>query len=136
MLTPEFLEGLNGTVAFLSLIGVVVFARFLYIGLVDHGFCVQRWPRSMRGALGLFLMFTGESVIRGWIWWWRHQMNDGLDVSWMKSYPTIGIGAMLLLSGMAIVVSMFSPEAWKHRFGYIVTGIMLISVFIFFFAFQ
>lgn len=104
MLNPLLLESINGTLAVSSLILLFVFGRYYLLPeATDRGKQVVR-------ALAVF--FFGECMVRGWIWLWRHQLNDGVDVAWMNSYPMPIIGGSIALFGVVCLIRVFSSALW------------------------
>ena len=115
MLTSVFMEALNGLLFLLSATAVMVFGRYVLIEwqAAGHRFC--GWPPKARAAFGILIVFIGEAIIRGWVWYWRHQLNNGDDVSWMTGYPVLLIGGAISAIGILCVIRHFSPEAWQNK---------------------
>lgn len=114
MLTSVFLEALNGLLFLLSATAVAVFGRYVAIEWYAAGCRFCGWPSKARAAFGILIVFIGESIIRGWVWWWRNQLNDGEDVAWMTGYPVLLVGGAISAIGVLCVIRHFSPERWQN----------------------
>jgi len=115
MLNSGFLEALNGVLFMLSAAAAFVFGRYVLTEAMAAGVWPRRWPSKAQAAFGLLIVFVGEAIIRGWIWWWRQLLNDGEDASWMAGYPILAIGGATSAVGILCIIRHFSPDEWQDR---------------------
>lgn len=104
MLNPIFLEIANGTLAVSGLVLLAVFVRYM-IG-------VQATERGRAAAIAIAVFVAGETIFRGWVWWWRHQINDGIPVDWMREVPVPAIGLIVAMVGAFCMIRIFSFVRW------------------------
>lgn len=109
MLTSAFLEFMNGQWFALTLCVTMIFGA--YIGVNRRAW---REPR-MSAAIAIFTFFCGESISRGWVWWWRHSINQGLETDWMIHYPILIVGSVLGVLGALCCVRVFSTQIWGDK---------------------
>jgi hypothetical protein len=108
-MSPGLLEIVNGTWFVLGLCLLFVFGRYL----MDIGLDFRRQRVQAAGAI--FVYFLGESVVRGWTWWWRHKLNHGAAVDWM-GWSQVLLGASLLAAmGALAMIRVFTPPGCGHR---------------------
>lgn len=127
MLTSVFLEALNGVLFILSVAAVLVFGRYVALQMVCAGLWPRSWESKTKAAFGLLIVFSGEAIIRGWVWWWRHLLNEGEDVGWMTGYPVLLIGAAVSATGILCVIRHFSPEAWQNKAWAFTLGLAIVA---------
>ncbi|MGY3387796.1 hypothetical protein ACVWW6_000387 [Bradyrhizobium sp. USDA 3311] len=111
MLTARFLEGMNGVLFFLLLFGCFMFGLYIAREVIRSGF--QRMP--LQAAISIFVLIGGEAVARGWLWWWRHLVNRGLDAGWMIEDPVLLVGAFVEILGIICVIRVFAPDHWGRN---------------------
>jgi hypothetical protein len=111
MLTPRFLEALNGTLFNLLLFGSFMFGVYMLREIRMNGFQRAR----LQAAISIFVLISGEAVIRGWIWYWRHLDNTGQPVGWMSNHPTLVLGAAWEIIGIICVIRVFAPDTWGRN---------------------
>lgn len=108
MLTPKFLEAMNGTLFVLVLFAATLFAVFIVGEIVKNGFRRS----TLRYSISIFVFLVGEGIIRGWVWWWRHLQNIGADVRWMDGHPMLSIGAFTQILGVICIIRVFAPDGF------------------------
>ncbi len=112
-MSPGLLEILNGTWFVLGLCLLFVFGRYL----IDIGFDVRR--ERVKAAAAILVYFLGESVVRGWTWWWRHELNHGVAVDWMGWFLQVRLltGSSLRRRGRRArgMIKVFTPPGCGHR---------------------
>jgi|SRR5882672_595821 len=115
---PIFYEFLNMVVASLSIVVVVIFARYLRIEAVEGRLRLRDWLRgraALRHQMGISMLAicTGDGLTRGWTWWARFCANINLDASWMREFDffpkTTGI---ILTLGLLCAIRVFAPDSW------------------------
>lgn len=121
MLTPKFLEGMNGTLANLLIFGAVMF--LIYIGREIYRNGLAR--RRLEAAISILALIVGEAMIRGWVWMWRYLENRNLDVSWMKDHPVLLAGVLVEILGIICVIRVFAPDSWGRNVWIISTGVAI-----------
>lgn len=104
MLNPSVLEILNGSLAASGLVLLVVFARYLI--------SAESTERGREACRAVAVFVLGETIVRGWLWLWRNQINDGLDVAWMLPYPVPALGGAIALVGVFCMLRVFSVIPW------------------------
>jgi hypothetical protein len=119
MLDPTFLEVMNGVLFMVSIYVVAVFAAHLWRHRWQ-GYCAEN-----QAAIAILIVFAGESIIRGWVWFWRHQINAGNPTEWMQNYPVLVIGVAMAIVGSLCVARNFSPPSGH---GWIVAGVVAIGI--------
>lgn len=117
MLNPIFLEIANGTLAVSGLALLAVFARYI-IG-------TQATERGRAAAIAIAVFVAGETIFRGWVWLWRHQINDGMTVDWMREVPAPAIGLIVAMVGAFCMMRVFSFARWPRWFW---AGAMVVTV--------
>lgn len=111
MLTPRFLEGMNGSLANLLLFGSVMFTIYAVREIMLNGFARKR----LEAAIAILVLIFGDAVIRGWLWLWRYLENRGQDVTWMKDHPVLVVGVLVEMFGIICVIRVFAPDAWGRN---------------------
>lgn len=107
MLNPLFLEIANGTLAMSGFALLFVFGRYL----LDP----KATPRGRNAARAIACFVAGETILRSWIWLWRHQANDGVPNDWMTGYPVVAVGLAVAMIGAFCMMRVFSfskAPAW------------------------
>nr|DAH82756.1 MAG TPA: GGDEF domain protein [Caudoviricetes sp.] len=108
MLTNGFLEGMNGTLFFLCVCCEMMFGIYIAKEIAKNGYVRAR----LQAAISIAVFVAGDGSIRGWVWWWRHQLNRGLDVEWMQGHPILMIGALIEIFGIMCMIRVFAPDSW------------------------
>jgi hypothetical protein len=119
MLNARFLEAMN--VAWFVAAALIAWLFICYI--VRHWRDGRTPPLNAAIALGVY--FTGEAVVRGWVWYWRHLLNRGADVSWMTSAPILAVGGAAALGGGLCLMRVFTM-----RYGnvpWVATGMLAVA---------
>lgn len=111
MLTSRFLEGMNGTLFILVLFAFAMFALYITREIFANGFIRTR----LQAAISIAVFLAGEAIIRGWVWWWRHQINAGADSSWMDHHPVLALGAATQIIGAVCMIRVFAPDPWGRN---------------------
>lgn len=111
MLTPQFLEGMNGTLFMLLIFACFMFGLYIVREMVVNGYQRTR----LQAAISIFVTLSGEALIRGWVWWWRHIENTGGDAAWMGKHPVLLYGALIEIVGIMCVIRVFAPDSWGRN---------------------
>lgn len=111
MLTPRFLEGMNGALFIEVAFACFMFGLYICREVLRNGFVRTR----LQAAISIFVFLSGEAVIRGWMWWWRHLENQGLSTEWMNHHPVLLVGATLQMLGVVCVIRVFAPDSWGRN---------------------
>lgn len=122
-MSSHVLEAVNGAWFVLASCLLAIFLRYIAFEL-RRSLAPWRvvWRRDDLFAAGaLAIYFLGESIVRGWTWWWRHQINNGVDVTWMRDYPLLPFGATVAIVGGLFLVRAFTPAGCGHR-AWLLTG--------------
>jgi hypothetical protein len=123
MLTPRFLEGMNGTLFLLVVFACVMFGIYIVREIRRNGFQRTR----LQGAISIFAFMIGEAMIRGWIWYWRHTENSGGNVEWMLFNPILAVGAFVQILGVICVIRVFAPDQWGRNM-WVVTSFLAVTL--------
>lgn len=107
MAFSSLLEVLNGAWAILCLCCMTVFGVYIYDEFTQHGWRAY-WPIS--GAIAIFVTDSGEFIFRSLIWWWRHEINHGIDAAWVITSPALIIGSIVAMLGLICKIRVFSPR--------------------------
>lgn len=109
ILSPQFLEAVNGVLLAVHLAILLVFGRYIVEGLCEHGWHEGR--RQRNAAIGIFTLVAGDALIRGCIWTLRHLQNNGRDSEALAMPGTIGttIGVLICIIGGICVLRHFAP---------------------------
>ncbi|WP_454629497.1 hypothetical protein [Bradyrhizobium cenepequi] len=111
MLTTRFLEGMNGTLFVLLIFACFMFGLYIAREIRKNGFNRAR----LQAAISIFVLMSGEAVVRGWIWRWRHISNSGGDAAWMVHDPVLLVGAIVETLGVICVIRVFAPDHWGRN---------------------
>lgn len=130
MLTPRFLEGMNGTLSFLLAFGCIMFLAYISREIKENGFERTR----LQGGISIFVLIFGEMISRSWIWWWRHLENSGDSADWMVRSPVLYIGAGIEILGIICVIRVFAPDKWGRNVWFVTTLLAVSLAVIFLFA--
>jgi hypothetical protein len=104
------LELINGAWAIVSLWLVFMMVRYFMINLYEGG-----WERpSVQLSKGLALLFFGEAVTRGWVWYARAAHRDGAETAWMFTSTWLILFSLVALAGAICTARVVSPERWGH----------------------
>jgi hypothetical protein len=123
MLTPTFLEGMNGTLFFLLMFACFMFGVYIAREAISNGYQRNR----LQAAIAVFVFFCGEAMNRGWLWYWRHLENNGMDASWMMKHHVLLVGAMIQTLGVICVIRVFAPDAWGRNI-WLISALVAIGV--------
>jgi hypothetical protein len=110
MLTPKFLEGMNGALFIELTFALIMFGLYIGRETLRNGFVRAR----LQAAISIFVVLAGEAMIRGWVWWWRHLENAGQSSAWMSHHPVLLIGASVEMLGVVCIIRVFAPDDWSR----------------------
>lgn len=110
MLNPLFLEIANGILVVGGIMLLIVIVRY-------HIWSPIATPRGKKVARAIATMVAGMVIFRGWVWLWRHQVNDGISASWMMDLPVPAVGLVVQMIGIFCMVRLLSnshasPVVW------------------------
>lgn len=120
-----FLEFLNGLWSLFSFYLVAWLTYYIYTNCPTtrnkHGYRVSNilfsyWrnaPPYIRVAVATITFHFGDMMVRGSIWWWRHELNVHNTDFWLYVQPIVMIGSMMACIGLLCKVRVFS----EPRFG-------------------
>jgi hypothetical protein len=111
-LPPLFLELINGTLLVLFFWVVFWFGYDIYSVSRSVGSWRQTYEESA-ASIACFVAFTGDSVIRGSVWYYRHLQNDGIDVSELEKIMTllIAMGVVIAIFGCGCIIHHLAPPS-------------------------
>jgi hypothetical protein len=115
IMTPTFLEGLNGTLFVLLIFACFMFGIYIAREMIENGYQRTR----LQAAISIVVFFTGEAVIRGWVWYWRHLENRSADISWMDHHPALLVGLFIQILGVICVIRVFAPDSWGRNIWFV-----------------
>lgn len=123
LLTPRFLEGMNGTLANLLIFGAVMFSIYIGIEVKDNGFSRQR----LQAGISILVLLVGDAMIRGYIWLYRYLENRGHDITWMKDHWFLPAGILVEIVGIICVIRVFAPDRWGSKL-WLVSSLLAIAL--------
>lgn len=111
-LPPVFLELINGTLLVLFFWVVFWFGYDIY----SVSRSVSSWRQTYEesaASIACFVAFTGDSIIRGSVWYYRHLRNDGVDVSELEKITTllIAMGVVIAIFGCGGIIHHLAPPS-------------------------
>lgn len=121
---PEMLEALNGVLAVLLVSVSTVFGIYILHEYRAHGFQRMR----MSAALAIFASCFGSGINRGWVWWWRHLVNNGEPAQWMANHPVLQVSVLIQAVGLICLLRVFVPDRWKGRLWLVIGAVVVASL--------
>lgn len=121
-ITPNFVEAMNGALFIDLTIALLMFVAFIRVELSTFGYRMRA-----QAAISIMVLILGDAILRGWFWYWRSQVNDGLSVVWMDAWNVAPIGMAVEMLGVLCLIRVFSPDYW-HRFTWLWLGLLAIAV--------
>lgn len=111
-LPPIFLEFINGTLLVLFVWVVFWFGYDIY----SVSRTVGSWRRTYEesaASIACLVAFTGDSIIRGSVWYYRHLQNDGVDVNELEKITTlsISVGVVIAIFGCGCIIHHLAPPS-------------------------
>lgn len=116
-ISPQFLEAINGTFAILLLTIAGVFVRYIWIEFARVRRIGVSWRLaydSRQAAIAMLTLLSGEGLLRGSVWAWRHfnVSNENVVLGDM-----LAIGVLIAICGCACVLRHFTPRTWSRWWG-------------------
>lgn len=96
---------INGYLAVIGLCCFVIFLRYLYEN------CHLGY-RELRPAIAFLVVWAGNAILRGPIFYQRTRANMGLES--VEPTYALFIGGSLLIMGFLCCIRVFSPVKWGH----------------------
>lgn len=101
---PFFLEIANGVLTVYGIMMLAVCIRYMLLAdSTNDGLQAAR-------AIGTFV--AGDTIFRGSLWVWRHQVNSGMPTEWIEALPFPAIGMTIALVGAFCMIRVFSAVDW------------------------
>lgn len=111
MLTPQLLEAINGTLLVIFLGLVFFFSRYILLEFMKPYLTWRQARRNRAAAISMLILLTGEALIRGHVWAWRHY---GLTENNVAINAGIAIGVVICIVGGVCALRHFAPDSWGH----------------------
>lgn len=111
MLTPQFLEAINGTLLVIFLGLVFFFARYIVLEFMRKGISWRQARRNRAAAIAILMVLTGDSMIRASIWSWQHLRLAADNV--MASLG-VATGVVICIVGGVCALRHFAPDSWGN----------------------
>lgn len=114
MLTPQLLEAINGTLLVIFLALVFFFSRYIVLEFRRCRRIGLSWRdarRNRAAAISVLMIFTGDGLIRGAAWTWRH-FNLAYDNR--ITNIAISIGVLICIVGGVCALRHFAPKEWGN----------------------
>lgn len=111
MLTPRFLEAINGTLMVIFLGLVFFFSRYIILEFMRPGISWRQARRNRAAAISMLMVLTGESLIRASVWSWQHLHLATNNVS---ASVGVAIGVVICIVGGVCALRHFAPDSWGN----------------------
>lgn len=125
-----FLESING-ILFVLFFWVITWFAYDIISVKRQ---VGSWRKTYdesAASIACLIAFSGDFIIRGSVWWYRHLENDGHYVKELMQITTltITIGVGIMIAGCACIIHHLSPPVLgRLPWGIAVLSALLIGI--------
>lgn len=115
MLSPQFLEAVNGVMLVIYVGILIVFTHYILSGFAQCGW--REGYHKRRAAIAVSTLFFGDLIIRGFIWTLRHlENNRGATSKTHLAVATVGttVGVLICILGGICILRHFAPAKLGH----------------------
>jgi len=111
MLTPQFLEAINGTLLVIFLGLVFFFSRYVLLEFLRPGISWRQARRNRAAGIAMLMVLTGDSLIRAHIWAWQH---FHLEADNVVASTGVAVGVAICIVGGICALRHFAPDSWGN----------------------
>ncbi len=111
-MNSQLMEISNGIIFAIDVGIASILARYLYDEMKKHGYSRVR----SRGALSLLIIFLGDALNSGVLWWVNMLVNDGIPPDFVTENKEVIVmaGTIMLILGGLFYISVWSPADEGH----------------------
>jgi hypothetical protein len=108
MLTESFREWMQGFLLILDVFAIAGLAPYILQRIKNE----WRTPH-LDAAIALLIYISGHTLLRLWLWVWLHLSDRKEVISWMDSYPILGVGTAMTTVGLICCLRVFVGATWS-----------------------